>query len=394
MKKKINKSKKSTETNKSKKNKLDTIAKSIAKSIPGEKDLTKTYDNILKIHEIKKIDKTPDNELNRDIIILVDNLLLGHLNGKSEKELKLEIIKYVKNYQIIKEFECFIIFPDIGHLPIGIKIGELEIIDPPKKYFTNSSKVIPDFFNYFQKDALNNNKNSWGKLTFKSNNVFIIEDIIHDKLELPYAIISLFTHHDLEPKETIGLLYERTSSRINILKPKKRLFWSGYQKEKYDNYIKVLSQITQKSSRTSLEKKILQAIQTYWFSKLSKRIEIRFLLVISAFESLLLSRNDLNYLGKRLAEKVAFLCSQNFDERMKLYIKIKRFYDIRSKIVHSGSSNIVPNDEIEARKLFQKTTFELLKLTNKYPKMERKNPKNDKEPEGVEDFFNKLRFSN
>ena len=180
---------------------------------------------------------------------------------------------------------------------------------------------------------------------------------------------------------------------IQFLSPQGHFGWSNFPKKHFEKYLDILSNITQKSYSTKLEKKILQSLQIYGLSRVTKQIEIRFLLMISAFESLLLTKNDRDYLGKKLSEKTAFLIEEKHNERLYLYKLMKDYYGKRSSLVHGGKNKIDKSDERTVNEIFEILIFKLLELSKKYDKMEQKYSNRPEEKEGIEDLINEYKFS-
>lgn len=74
-----------------------------------------------------------------------------------------------------------------------------------------------------------------------------------------------------------------------------------------DRMIGYLTNITKKDNRTELEDRIVNAIDTFGMIEDNTPLRIRFLLCIISLEGLLLGKGDKDYLGWKLAEKIAFL---------------------------------------------------------------------------------------
>ena len=87
-----------------------------------------------------------------------------------------------------------------------------------------------------------------------------------------------------------------------------------------------------------------------------------------ALEGLLLTQDDLNYLGKKLSEKVVFLTEKHStDVRKEKYRKMKAMYSKRSNFVHqkkkmNKSDKITSNDLVFIRNIFLKCVEEILSL--------------------------------
>jgi len=345
----------------------------------------KIFELLKRIPELKT--NFHDNELWSET-----NELISHIKiierPKTKGELRKQIKKYIEKLKQEKEYTALLFFNELIGLPIGTKIDCMEIIkeDPNEKY-------LREYVERWKKEKLYRNDSSWIQVKFKTRKIIGASSVLYEKLELPISILSMVTHLDLDTRSIAGAMYSPGRRQILFFEPKKSYNWSKYKKEIFGNYLKTMSDITQKARKTKLEKKILQAIQIFWFSKLSKKTEIRFLMIISAFESLLLTENDRDYLGKKLAEKTAFLLGKDYDEKMELYRLIKKYYGIRSKLVHGSITKISGSDEFTAKNIFMDLIFKLLELTKDYNKMEQKDTNKPQDKEGVEDLINRLKFS-
>ncbi len=108
----------------------------------------------------------------------------------------------------------------------------------------------------------------------------------------------------MDPRDCPGLIRSPDIQTTAYLSPQKEIIgWSKYRPDIYKDYLDLLSSISIKSKPNKISKKILQALRVYGLSRLSYKPEIRFLLLISSFEALLLTKNDRDYLGKKLSEK-------------------------------------------------------------------------------------------
>lgn len=105
-----------------------------------------------------------------------------------------------------------------------------------------------------------------------------------------------------------------------------------------------------KQPRNEIGKKIANAIRIYGTAVTIRQLEVKFSLLVFALESLLLTGSDRDYLGWKLAERVAFLLSEP-NSRKETYRKIKDLYDKRSRFVHQGEGGYIherDNRKIEA----------------------------------------------
>jgi len=324
-------------------------------------------------------------ELRREVTNFVSKVVVFHTKGE---ELGERITEFIEDLKQEKEYEAILLLNGLIDLPIGTKLGVMEIIEKDE-----SRKGLMDHIKYLEEKRLIYPQNcSWARVVFKSRRSTDLSEILYKILALPYSILSLVMHMNMDVGDTVGAIY---SSKGNIwflgriLEP--GVGWSKYRVDIFGKYMDLFSSISQKRKPTRLEEKIIQAIQIFWLSRLSQRNEIRFLILISAFESLLLTQNDRDYLGLKLAEKTTFLLEKETDKRKKLYKLMKKYYSKRSDLVHKGENKITDADERTANNIFTNLVFKMLDLTGSYEKLEQKS--NDRDKQGVEDYIDSLRFA-
>jgi hypothetical protein len=153
-----------------------------------------------------------------------------------------------------------------------------------------------------------------------------------------------FSYHVIDSKHRTVVTYQDTGiERNQIDKPP----W-------LDNKISNLTNITEKNNRTELENRIVNAINIFGMIKENTQLEIRFLLCIISLEGLLHGKDDKDYLGSRLADKMAFLLgdlpewltkNRNLlpESRREMAALTLRLYGKRSALAHTGKGK-----EIEA----------------------------------------------
>ena len=150
-----------------------------------------------------------------------------------------------------------------------------------------------------------------------------------------------------------------------------------------------MKQILAKKKNTELERKLILSSKMYWLALQSYSPEITFITLISALESLLLSVSDRDYIGLKIAEKVAFLMSDEQEERLRIYKDMKRYYDLRSSLVHgkSGKAVMVEDLDVALLKLTFTTIFE--KILSMLDGSDSHHFENEKD---LDDYINELRF--
>jgi len=189
-------------------------------------------------------------------------------------------------------------------------------------------------------------------------------DVFYKMLELPFGILSLIMDFDCDVRDCAGIIRSPDISKVMFLEPQNEIRgWSRYRAEDRAEYLEILSDISLDNKPNRLRQKVLQAIQVFGLSRLSRKPEIRFLLLISSFESLLLTKNDRDYLGKKLSEKTAFLLESEYQKRIDLYKLMKKFYGQRSALVHSGKSKISDMDVRNLENIFRAVVFRILELS-------------------------------
>ena len=106
-----------------------------------------------------------------------------------------------------------------------------------------------------------------------------------------------------------------------------------------------------KKKTTIIERTVINSLKIYGLHINISTVELKFILVMIALEDLLLNENDLNYLGKKLAEKVAFLYEKHSAERKKeIFREMKKMYSKRSSFAHQ-KKNPKPSDKITSNDL-------------------------------------------
>ena len=304
-----------------------------------------------------------------------------------DSELGDRINEFIEGLLEEKEYEAILLLKGLIGLPIGTKLGAMEIIQKDE-----NRKELLEHIRYLEDKRLIYPDNcSWARIVFTSHRMVDVSDVLFRFLELPYSILSLIMHMNLDPGDTVGAIFSKRGSIWFLGGMEVGTGWSRYRSDVFGKHMNRLSSISQKRKPTRLEKKVMQAIQVFWLSRLSSRLEIRFVVLVSAFESLLLTQNDRDYLGLKLAEKTSFLLEDDKDRRVTPFKAMKKFYAKRSDLVHKGQNTIEEKDERETENIFKALVFKLLDLTAEYGKMEQKSHASDRP--GVEDYIDALKFA-
>src|SRR5215216_3884223 len=115
-----------------------------------------------------------------------------------------------------------------------------------------------------------------------------------------------------------------------------------YDKRGNLGFSKIANILTKK--RNKLEDRVVSAIQWAGKATVERRKEEAFLLYAISLESLVLLENEKEELGYRLRTRVAHLLGIDLDGRKKISKRVRDLYDVRSKIVHSGSYQVTDAD--------------------------------------------------
>ena len=364
----------------------ETISKNL--NIPvfviDQEIIDKLFEEVKQLPEIEK--KYSQEELYREVSDFLSKLTV--FRPKSEAEIKERFAEFLTSLETEKNYEATIILPSVIGLPIGTKIGHLEIVEQ-----NIDDEKLDEYLQFLKKEKnVHIDGRSQGKVLFTAYTSTNVTDVLYKHLELPFAILSLILDFDLDVRDCTGIIKSPDISTAYFLEPHNEIRgWSRYHPDFLAEHLDKLSRISLDKKPNRLKQKILQAIQVYGLSRLSYKAEIRFLFLVSSFESLLLTENDRDYLGKKISEKTAFLLEDEYEKRLELYKLMKGFYGKRSSLVHRGKIEISDSEVRTIENLFRALVFKILELSNEYTKMEQKSHNKDKE--GIEDYINKLRFS-
>jgi len=120
-----------------------------------------------------------------------------------------------------------------------------------------------------------------------------------------------------------------------------------------------------KTNRTPMESKLVNAI--HWLAESTKldNNDAKFAKICFALEALLGSEPEAEELKVRgitamLAERAAFVGGKDFEDRFTIDKQIRKYYGIRSKIVHEGAGNVKSDDIDEFGELTRNLVFDLL----------------------------------
>jgi len=118
--------------------------------------------------------------------------------------------------------------------------------------------------------------------------------------------------------------------------------WIAEYQSKFDEQIPRLSSILTKP-KSEIERKIRNTLRMFAVQVSIRNVQVRFVLLVTCLESLL-STDERDYLGWKLAEKTAFILSRN---RRICYQGVRDAYQKRSEYVHGSSRATITEDDVD-----------------------------------------------
>ncbi|MGB6199094.1 MAG: hypothetical protein WBF35_06040, partial [Candidatus Acidiferrales bacterium] len=120
------------------------------------------------------------------------------------------------------------------------------------------------------------------------------------------------------------------------------------------------STILEKGNANPIENRVLSALQWAGRASVEERKEEALLLFVVALESLLLDNTENQQLRYRFGVRGAHLLGGNLKSKTEICGVLKHLYDLRSAVVHSGSTDISDSDRDTARHLAGRAIFRVL----------------------------------
>jgi hypothetical protein len=121
-------------------------------------------------------------------------------------------------------------------------------------------------------------------------------------------------------------------------------FFKSIEEDHWFNLIlRIVVKYQDCSKLSTLEERLLEGLS--WFGQGWKERDISSKLIkyVTCLEGLLLLSNEREGITEKLAERVALLSKENFEERKELFDEAKRIYDARSRLIH-GKGNVSEED--------------------------------------------------
>lgn len=399
-------------------------------------DLPKILNQI--IDELDTFPEQKNNFLGSDISSLfswtpLTRSIYSETNKPFPKITKKNVQKLVDNYifQKPRDFEFYFEFGYSDDFPNGYQLGSgiFYSFDKLPKHTRDFILLnMPYEDERLQRPLLSDEdwikqrkKDAHMKIIVKANGEYKAKEKAFSEIKRNYNIFKIidgisedmqdnspFHYSAYDTQQKIGWLNERHVSKFHITK------W-----EFHDKQIKKINKIFNKKNPSELEQRILNAIDVYGLIESDTPLHVKFLLCIIGLESLLLGKDDRDYLGTKIAEKVTFLLSDvhwwlmkiydiTFDEsdkiterfikkhktnsRLLLHKKIKEFYKKRSELAHEGlnlKKSITRNDYSWASNFLRWTVEILVEKTDEYTHIAQKSKDDEK---SLDLYFQKLKY--
>lgn len=299
--------------------------------------------------------------------------------SEDDETKKTELVnKFINHFKKLKHYESIIFIYGIHDLPIGVKFKNFEIIKQPfdNERIRSCFDLLKQISTYKPSGGIDYNKGIFCKVNYQCYLNVNTRDIVYSELELPFSIISYYTEYDLDIINSIGITISLDGDipldgPVCDYFPTESVSKMGKHDKNNDKYLEILSNILQKTKYNLLEEKILKSLRLFGLSRLSHRNEIRFLIVVSACECLLLSGEDRDYSTLKISEKTASLLRSGGKERYELYRKMKSVYSKRSQLVHQGDASIGLDELKFIEMIYHSLINKLLEENQRYELVEK-----------------------
>lgn len=334
-----------------------------------------------------------DSELSEQI----SEFLINHhifTKEKSDENFFIALAQFIDSLTKAKSYKAFIFIPKITDFPVGESFGLIKTITRNEVVF-EYSEGFWEHFAYIKNQFADVNEDNglWLECTFNSVLNYYLSGELKKTIQPFLGIISiLMIGFPISDQSLIGvILGDKRQAYIapDIIGSKYLVNgWARFHPARNQNVDKV-KKIFSKQKNTELERKLILSSKMYWLALQSYSPEITFISLISALESLLLGESDRDYIGLKISEKVAFLISDEQEERLEIYRSRKKYYNIRSSLVHgkSGKAVKVERADLDTIEHIFRAVFEkILYMAETYTSLHTEDNK------GLDDYINELRF--
>lgn len=334
-----------------------------------------------------------DSELSEQISEFLINYQLFAKDKSDENFLK-ELAQFIESLIKLKSYKAFIFVPQIIEFPPDERFGSIKTITRNEVAFEHSEGFWEHFaYMKTQYADVNEDNGLWLECTFNSRLNYHLRDELKKSLQPFLGIISILMFgFPISDETLIGVIIGINRQEYiapDIIGGKYIVRgWARFHPAR-NQTVEEVKKIFAKQKNTELERKLILSSKMYWLALQSYSAEITFISLISALESLLLGESDRDYIGLKISEKVAFLMSDEQEERLEIYKSMKKYYDIRSSLVHgkSGKAVKVERADLDTIKHIFTAVFEkILNMVETYTSLHTEDDK------GLDDYINKLRF--
>jgi hypothetical protein len=198
-----------------------------------------------------------------------------------------------------------------------------------------------------------------------------------------------------------------------------RFKWGWYRHRivsEIEEYVQTVNDFIQKRTDDEIARRCLSAIETYGMIESETPLELKFLLLVMATEGLLLGRDDKDFLGWKLREKVAILlgdtpgwfreflqkevptqeeCNESrVAARADLAKKVGEMYDKRSALVHrDDEAKKLAEEDVHFASMVMR--FSLQKILRLYAQkgIRRVSKVSTVDPQSVDGFIESAKYS-
>ena len=297
---------------------------------------------------------------------MIDEILQSDSSINNKSELVSFFDQLIKNLKTLSDFEAYIYFPSISGIPEGYEIGDLKIIEPP----TEKDGLMEHMDGLEDTDGVYDS-HLWGKLEYSAyNENTFIRETLFGELSIPLSILNVVFPRVDNPEDLAGAIYRNSGEVLFLTPDRKPTGWSKYVEDQWDTTLSRLSEMANKNENelTPLENNILGSIQLLTLDGKHYRNQHSFLSLMAALEGLLIHKHE-RPKSEKLAEKVVMLLphfEDKVDERVDNYKQIKRWYNLRSEIIHGGYQNVHDSDIKQLRTITVRVAMRLTELSDEY----------------------------
>ena len=314
--------------------------------------------------------------------------------GKPEADFFRELAQFIDSLTKEKSYKAFLFIPKIIEFPAGESFGSIKTITRDEVVFEHNEGFWEHFaYIKTQYADVTEDNGLWLACTFTSRIHYNLRGELEKSLQTFLGIVSVLMYgFPISEKSLIGVIIG--NNRLEHIAPdiigSKNLVpgWARFHPPRHQNVDQV-KQVLAKQKNTELERKLVLSSKMYWLALQSSSPEVTFIALISALESLLLSESDRDYIGLKLSEKVTFLMADEQKVRLDIYKRMKKYYNMRSALVHGkpGKAVVVERADVETVKQIFTAVFEkVLSMVETYTSFHTDDDK------GFDDYINELRF--